>query len=125
MTTMASSRAVRSASAPGGCSATFHSGCGNNADGSLEPPPICLDAVLAWRHLHDPVEPSLLFKVDLAGSVAQHQVQASPATNFDGQWAATTSKVKVRDDILDTATFSQTSIDLRGKIPQIHLTPGF
>ncbi len=44
--------------------------------------------------------------------------------NFDGQYV--TSKVKVRDDILDTATFSQTSIDLRGKIPQItSLTPGF
>ena len=44
--------------------------------------------------------------------------------NFDGQYA--TSKVKVRDDILDTATFSQTSIDLRGKIPQItSITPGF
>ena len=44
--------------------------------------------------------------------------------NFDGQYA--TSKVKVRDDILDTATFSQTSIDLRGKIPQITtITPGF
>jgi TonB-dependent receptor len=44
--------------------------------------------------------------------------------NFDGQYV--TSKVKVRDDILDTATFSQTSIDLRGKIPQItSITPGF
>ena len=44
--------------------------------------------------------------------------------NFDGQYA--TSKVKVRDDILDTATFSQTAIDLRGKIPQItSITPGF
>ena len=44
--------------------------------------------------------------------------------NFDGQYV--TSKVKVRDDILDTATFSQTSIDLRGNIPQItSITPGF
>jgi TonB-dependent receptor len=44
--------------------------------------------------------------------------------NFDGQYVS--SKVKVRDDILDTATFSQTSIDLRGKIPQITtITPGF
>ncbi|MBD8617580.1 TonB-dependent receptor [Sphingomonas sp. CFBP 13728] len=44
--------------------------------------------------------------------------------NFDGQYA--TSKVKVRDDILDTATFSQTAIDLRGGIPQItSITPGF
>jgi len=44
--------------------------------------------------------------------------------NFDGQYV--TSKVKVRDDILDTATFSQTSIDLRGNVPKItSLTPGF
>ena len=44
--------------------------------------------------------------------------------NFDGQYA--TSKVKVRDDILDTATFSQTAIDLRGSVPQItSITPGF
>lgn len=44
--------------------------------------------------------------------------------NFDGQYA--TSKVKVRDDILDTATFSQTAIDLRGGVPQItSITPGF
>ncbi len=44
--------------------------------------------------------------------------------NFDGQYA--TSKVKIRDDILDTATFSQTAIDLRGSVPQItSITPGF
>jgi TonB-dependent receptor len=44
--------------------------------------------------------------------------------NFDGQYVS--SKVKLRDDILDTATYSQTSIDLRGKIPQItSITPGF
>ena len=44
--------------------------------------------------------------------------------NFDGQYVS--SKVKVRDDILDTATFSQTAIDLRGTIPQITtITPGF
>jgi len=44
--------------------------------------------------------------------------------NVDGQYV--TSKVKVRDDILDTATFSQTAIDLRGGIPQITtITPGF
>ncbi|WP_076069516.1 TonB-dependent receptor [Sphingomonas montana] len=43
--------------------------------------------------------------------------------NLDGQYV--TSKVKVRDDILDTATFSQTSIDLRGGIPLItSITPG-
>ncbi|WP_332783176.1 TonB-dependent receptor [Sphingomonas sp. PB2P19] len=44
--------------------------------------------------------------------------------NLDGQYVS--SKVKVRDDILDTATFSQTAIDLTGKIPLItSLTPGF
>ena len=44
--------------------------------------------------------------------------------NVDGQYV--TSKVTIRDDILDTATFSQTAIDLRGAIPQItSITPGF
>lgn len=44
--------------------------------------------------------------------------------NLDGQYV--TSKLKGIDDILDTATFSQTSIDLRGDFPQIEtITPGF
>ncbi|MFS0772383.1 TonB-dependent receptor [Sphingomonas sp. 1P08PE] len=44
--------------------------------------------------------------------------------NLDGQYV--TSKVKVMDDILDTATFSQTFIDLRGDTPVIQsITPGF
>jgi len=44
--------------------------------------------------------------------------------NFDGQYVK--SKLHGNDDILDTATFSQSQIDLRGKIPQItSITPGF
>ncbi|HEX8418680.1 MAG TPA: TonB-dependent receptor, partial [Sphingomonas sp.] len=45
--------------------------------------------------------------------------------NFDAQYV--TSDVDVRDDILDTATFSQTFIDLRGGGTPIiqSLTPGF
>ncbi len=93
-------------------------GCGRNADGSLvtycpltQFSPNGIFTTQSNRHFY-------------SKSISQDQslnIKFEPIDrlhlNFDGQYA--TSKVKVRDDILDTATFSQTSIDLRGKIPQI------
>ena len=44
--------------------------------------------------------------------------------NFDGQYVKSTANTL--DDILDTGTYSQVNIDLRGKVPQISsVTPGF
>ncbi|MEG3167036.1 TonB-dependent receptor [Sphingomonas sp. LB3N6] len=100
-------------------------GCGTNADGSL----------VTYCPLTQ-FAPNGVFTTEsnrhfFSKSISQDQsinIKFEPIDrlhlNFDGQYA--TSKVKVRDDILDTATFSQTAIDLRGGIPQItSITPGF
>ncbi len=100
-------------------------GCGRNADGTL----------ITYCPLTQ-FSPNGVFTTEsnrhfFSKSISQDQslnIKFEPIDrlhlNFDGQYA--TSKVKVRDDILDTATFSQTAIDLRGKIPQItSITPGF
>lgn len=100
-------------------------GCGVNGDGSLQTycqlnqfSPDGIFTTQSNRHFY-------------SKSIAQDQslnIKWEPTDrlklNFDGQYV--TSDVEVFDDILDTATFSQTSIDLRGDVPVIQsLTPGF
>lgn len=100
-------------------------GCGTNPDGSL----------ITYCQLNQ-FAPNGIFTTQsnrhfYSKSTTQDQslnIKFEPTDrlklNFDGQYV--TSDVDVRDDILDTATFSQTFLDLRGGTPVIQsLTPGF